>query len=349
MEKSEFRVLIKHYFLRGKTIADTETALKKCYSDSAPSHGMIHKWFTEFRCGRTSTSDEHRPGRPIEVTTPAMIEKIHDMILNDPKLKVRELAEAVHISTERVIYILHEKLEARKLCARWVPRLLTINQKRIRVTTSMKNLELFQKDSSEFLRRYVTMDETWIHHYTPESNEQAKQWVLPGQRVPKRPKTQRWAGKVMASVFWDARGIIFIDYLEKGKTITGPYYSELLDRLNAEIKKKRPYLKKKKVLFHHDNAPAHKSVIAQSKLHELGYELLPQPPYSPDLAPSDYYLFGNLKRWLAGKRFESNEEVEYETDSYFGLLDKSYYSEGIKKLENRWARCIELKGDYVEE
>lgn len=135
MEKSEFRVLIKHYFLRGKTIAQTETSLKKYYSDLAPSHGMIHKWFTEFRCGRTSTETIPSPGRPIEVTTPEMIEKIHDLILDDPKLKVREIVKMVNISHDRVCHILHEKLEARNLCARWVPRLLTIDQKRIRVTT----------------------------------------------------------------------------------------------------------------------------------------------------------------------------------------------------------------------
>ena len=83
-------------------------------------------------------------------------------------------------------------------------------------------------------------------------------------------------------------------------------------------------------------------------MNELGFELLPHPPYSPGLAPSDYYLFGNLKRWLSGKRFTSNLELEWDTDSYFGLLDKSYYLEGIQKLENRWTRCIELKGEYVE-
>lgn len=63
MEKSEFRVLIKHYFLRGKTIKETEEKLKKYYGDSAPSHGMVHKWFTEFRCGRTSTNDAERDVR----------------------------------------------------------------------------------------------------------------------------------------------------------------------------------------------------------------------------------------------------------------------------------------------
>ena len=72
------------------------------------------------------------------------------------------------------------------------------------------------------------MHETWIHHYIPESCEGSKQWVNPGENAPKLLKTQQLAGNVMASVFWDAHGVIFIDYLEKGSTITGVYYATLL-------------------------------------------------------------------------------------------------------------------------
>ena len=114
----------------------------------------------------------------------------------------------------------------------------------------------------------------------------------------------------MASVFWDAHEVIFIYYLERGRTITGAYYAALLDRLVDEIRKKWPHFKKKKILFQDNNALSHTSNIVQAKKHELGFESLLHPPYSPDLAPSDYYLFPNLKRWLCRRRFESNEEVE---------------------------------------
>ena len=72
---------------------------------------------------------------------------------------------------------------------------------------------------------------------------------------------------------------------------------------------KRPHLAKKKVLFHHDNAPAHSSAIATAKLVELRYELLPHPPYSADLAPYDFFLFPNMKKWMGRKRFTSKKEV----------------------------------------
>ena len=152
-----------------------------------------------------------------------MINKIHDIVLNNPKVKVREIAEIVFISTERVANILHTNLCMRKLCARRVPQLLTIDQKRISVITSEQNLAYFNCNPKECLRRFVTMDDTWIHHYIPESREGSKQWVKCDESAPKRPQTQQFAGKVMASVFWDAHGVIFINYLEKGRTIIGAY------------------------------------------------------------------------------------------------------------------------------
>ena len=102
-------------------------------------------------------------------------------------------------------------------------------------------------------------------------------------------------------------------------------------------------------MFHHDNAPALSSMKAMAKLKSSGYQLLPHPPYSPYLAPSDYYLFPKLKRWLQGKRFYTNEEVILETEAYFAQFDKSYFFKGIKILEDLWKKCISLQGDYIEE
>ena len=194
-------VLIKHYFLRGNTSSESKAKLDKYHSNFAPSHGMVQKWFTEFRCGRTSRETIPSLGRLNEITTPEMINKIHDIVLNDPKAKVRAIAEIVTILTEHVINILHTHLYMRKLCSRWVPRLLTIEQKCIRVNTSEQNLAYLTRNPKEFFHRFVTMDETWIHHYTPEAPEGTKRWVKPGESAPKRPKTQQSTGKVMASVF----------------------------------------------------------------------------------------------------------------------------------------------------
>ena len=113
-----------------------------------------------------------------------------------------------------------------------MPRLLSEENKRNRVVDSEAISVLFRRSPGEFLRRYITVDETWICHYTRETKEQSKQWVFEGERALKKAKTVKSAGKVLARDFWDTRGIIYVDFLEKAQTITGVYYASILQQLS---------------------------------------------------------------------------------------------------------------------
>jgi histone-lysine N-methyltransferase SETMAR len=79
-----------------------------------------------------------------------------------------------------------------------------------------------------------------------------------------------------------------------------------------------------------------------------GFELLEHPPYSPDLAPSDFYPFPKLKLFLTGQRFFSNQEAIAAVEGYFADLMKNHYRDRIVALEHHWSKCVSLKGDYVE-
>ena len=86
-----------------------------------------------------------------------------------------------------------------------------------------------------------------------------------------------------------------------------------------------------------------------AKISELGFEIVQHPPYSPDLAPSDYFLFGNLKNYLSGKRFcNNNNEVMSAVNEYFGSKDVEFYSKGMRALEHRWTKYIAHQGEYIE-
>ena len=100
------------------------------------------------------------------------------------------------------------------MSARWVPHLLLEENKRYHVVDSEAILAFFRRNTDEFLRRYIIVDETWIHHYTPETKEQSKKCVFEGEWVPQKAKTVKSA--VMTTVFWYVREIIYTDYLEKG-------------------------------------------------------------------------------------------------------------------------------------
>ncbi|UYV62191.1 hypothetical protein LAZ67_1008171 [Cordylochernes scorpioides] len=119
------------------------------------------------------------------------------------------------------------------------------------------------------------------------------------------------------------------------------YCDILVNKLKPGIRNKRRGKLSKGVLFLHDNARPHTSCKTVSTIIKLGFEVLEHPAYSPDLAPSDYFLFGLLKKELKGKRFDSDEDVQKVVQDFFHTLPKSAYKEGIYKLPERWRRCIE--------
>ncbi|UYV78051.1 hypothetical protein LAZ67_15003310, partial [Cordylochernes scorpioides] len=126
------------------------------------------------------------------------------------------------------------------------------------------------------------------------------------------------------------------------------YCGIFVNKLKPGIRNKRRGKLSKGVLFLHDNARPHTSCKTVSTIIKLGFEVLEHPAYSPDLAPSDYFLFGLLNKELNGKRFDWMKMSRKWCKIFFHTLPKSAYKEGIYKLPERWRRCIESQGDYFE-
>jgi histone-lysine N-methyltransferase SETMAR len=136
--------------------------------------------------------------------------------------------------------------------------------------------------------------------------------------------------------------------LRPNKTINSEDYCQQLDRVNEFLKEKRPHLVNTKgVVFHQENARPHVSKMTQQKITELNWEILDHPPYSPDLAPSDYRLFRSLQNHLNYKKFESFEEVNDAILAYFESKPRSFYKAGTEKLATRWKTVIASNGNYI--
>jgi hypothetical protein len=188
MDKIEYHTVTTFFVKEGLMPNETHSKFIKAYGDSSPSFSTIKKWAAEFKCGCTSLEDDPREGHPKSATTPDIIEEVQDMVLDDWWMKVHEIAKTIGISKEHVGYFLHEELHMKKLCTRWVLHLLTADQKHICNKMSEQCLEHFNKNKTDFVRRFITMDETWIHHYTPESKQQSKQWTEASCSAPKKTK-----------------------------------------------------------------------------------------------------------------------------------------------------------------
>ncbi|GFN89121.1 histone-lysine N-methyltransferase SETMAR [Plakobranchus ocellatus] len=145
----------------------------------------------------------------------------------------------------------------------------------------------------------------------------------------------------------DAKGVILLDILPQGQCINAARYCSTLDRLKEAIRRKRPGLLRRDVVLQHDNATPHSANLTQQWLQRYGWEILPHPVHSPDLAPSDFHLFGPLKRHLGGMAFETEDDLISELRNWFDNLDVDFFRVGINSLLSHWQKCIHLHGDSL--
>jgi len=159
--------------------------------------------------------------------------------LEDRRISAKSVAEQLGISLERVGSVIHEDWVMRKLSAKWVPKCLNTDQKRQRCQSSEQILELFRRDPNDFLSRLVTMDETWLYHYEPETKTQSMEWRHSGSPAPKFSECKNPLENFSPRFFWNQDSIVLIHYLPKDQTKNEEYYSSLLVQLKDGLKGKR--------------------------------------------------------------------------------------------------------------
>ena len=130
--------------------------------------------------------------------------------------------------------------------------------------------------------------------------------------------------------------------------MNGEYYAALLHRLRDAIKERRRGKLSRGVRLLHDNAPVHTALISKAAVKDCGFQEISHPPYSPDLAPSDFYFFSKLKSDLRGRRFNIDEELQAAVEEHFFNKEENYFFHGIEMLPKHCIKCVEPRGEYIE-
>ena len=122
-------------------------------------------------------------------------------------------------------------------------------------------------------------------------------------------------------------------------------------RLSRALKEKRSQFENRhdKVILQHDNARPHVANVVKTYLETLNWDVLPHPPYSPDIAPSDYHLFRSMTHGLAEQHFRSYEETKNWVDLWIASKDEQFFRRGIRMLPERWEKVVASDGQYFEE
>jgi histone-lysine N-methyltransferase SETMAR len=329
----------------GRTAIQIHDELVNAEGEEALSLRTIRRWISAFKNGDESISDKTRSGRPCEAVTPGNIAKVEELVSEDPHISTSELANQVGISCERIGHILHNELNLHKVCSKWIPHRLSEENKKKRVELSKELLDILNKG----YRNIITGDETWIYFFTVSSKEANKTWVKKGENRSQITRTAQNSQKRMFCIFYSVDGVIARIVVKKGQTVNGKLYANsILPSVFSNFMERRGKKTVRTVMLHHDNASSHNAAVVTQYLRNEGVERLPHPPYSPDLAPCDFFLFPRIKKELSGKSFDKVEHLARAVQAVVDGISKREYEKSFESWQNRLKRCIEFNGEYFE-
>lgn len=347
VSKKEQPTIIKFFVGKGLGPAEIHRELLSVCKDDTLSLAAVKKWVTKFKNGQVITTKLPPRVKPVNtVIKPDLIKHVESVLEHDRRMTIRALAEQCGVSHTTILCILRDHLHLRKKCAQWVPKNLTTDQKQKRLEFSVMNLDRYHNEGEAFLEHIVTGDETWCYHHEPETKRGSMQWLPRGASPPKKFRSQRSILKVMASVFFDYKGMLLTDFLPRGTTINAARYVSTLKILKDRIKRKRPGLLSDGVLLLHDNARPHTADLTNQAIEKWRWEIIPHPPYSPDLSPCDFHLFAPLKRALKGRYFVSDTEISEVVKLWLRTQPRELFKQGIFRLVGQWEACIAAEGNY---
>ena len=221
-------------------ISDTETfeMLKIAFREEAMGRTQTYEGWKRFKEGRNSVDDDPLSGRPSTSKTDDNVAKVREVIRSNRRLTVREVSEEVSISKTACHEILTENLGMHRIAAKFVPRLLTEDQKQNRVDVSQELLDR-ANDDDNVLKNIITGDKTWVYGYDVETKVQSSQWVSETSPRPKKARQVRSHVKVMLTAFFDSEGVVHYEFLPRDRTVNKVYYLEVMQRLREAVRKKK--------------------------------------------------------------------------------------------------------------
>lgn len=183
--------------------------------------------------------------------------------------------------------------------------------------------------------------------HTPETKKQSKRWIPKGQPGPIKAKVQASRTKQMVLAFFNSKGLIYTNIVPRGATGNAAYITKALDTFMKHINKKRPEMAKQQWFFHWDNAPVHTAAVVKNWFAAREVKLIEHPPYSPDLAPADFFLCRKVKEELAGLTL-STETLKTTWEGVISTIGEEEFAAAFRRWYERCEKCVRINGGYVE-
>jgi len=331
LTRRDIRVLLLYEWRLGHRATEAVRNICGAMGVGLVSNRVAQMWFNKFKSGQFDLIDEPRSGRPEKLDNDELL----SLVEQEPRLTLMCFAELLGCSHTTV------KNHLTQLGKSWrygvlVPHDLSAAQQKSRAEICSQNLESHR--NFDWLTNLLTGDEKWVCY---KNHSRKRQWLGKGEvgipdTIELRPK------KIMICVWWGVRGIVHWEILPNNQTINGQTYCKQLERVAEKLKGIQD-----RVYFLHDNAKPHIAKVTKEKLMNLGWQMVPHPAYSPDIAPSDYHLFHSMEHFLDDTKFIDEDEIKRSISEYFDSLSPEFFKNGILSLPERWRQVVHNNGSYI--
>lgn len=336
--------MIRHRLgIEPKVIKDE---LELAIPNHAPHLKTVYKWIKINKEKTERLEDLPRSGAPRTKITPSNIKLVRGIIEEDRSIGYDNIVAQTSLSAGTIHKIIHEELKMKKIASRWVPHDLTDENRKARVAICKKNLALI-KSGSWRLGDILTGDESWFYHRHISKRERNKKWVYAGDKPNIVVRRGKFEPKTMFSLFFRRTGLVHLSSMHKGTSITSQtYVDNCLKPITSILKNQRTKMGAEKIKFHHDNARPHMSKLVTGYLKSQKYILMKHPPYSPDLAPCDFWLFDYIKSRLSDHTGPIT--LKRQITKICRDIPKKEWIKTFDKWVERMQHCIDAQGHYFE-
>ena len=309
---------------------------RNSYSYSAITHTIRNlSFFTNF--------NDHEKNEEKNINE-ERIKLIEETLIDFPFLSLKQIAMKTNIPKTTVFRILTQDLHYASKHLKWIPYELKSSQKVMRINLSNQLLKILQEEKKTNYNFIITGDESWFYL----SSDYERQWIPFDQKPSKRARKMIGSKKFMFTIFWNPNGFLIVKVLPKDVTFNEDYFiNEILEPINKLTASMRNQTGKKLIL-HYDNARPHTSKKVLEYLESHNMYRAPHPPFSPDIAPSDFFLIGYIKNLLIGKSFRSPEQLLSAINEILRDIQKKMLMDAFSEWEKRLSYLTSSDGDYIE-
>ena len=347
MDNFKFYALTR--FRLGVSATDCLQELMSAHGETAPCRSTLFRWFSEFRDATTGASAGNGPGRTRSARTPEMIQAVQELLAEDCKTSVRELAECLELGKSSVHEILTQDLHLRNVSSVWVPHQLSEDNKRNRVNCARSIRNLFIREGMESLcDKLVVQDETWVYLSGQPCKQKNRCWLSRDQARPQVVRRTAADRKTMLLVAFTPNKRFSISAVAPGESVNASRIIDFVRRTGNLWRNLRSNpIHLKDVLWQWDNARPHAARAVKDFLEAKQVTTVYQSPYSPDFNLCDRFLFHWMKSDFSHREFEDHIDLEKAALHWAKQLDEEALQREVQKLIDHCQSVIDIQGDYV--